>query len=452
MKRLINLFTAILALMLMLCAGAGADPAKTDGTVTAWIGEGNELFLKCTDGVTRKLSVPMKDLLQMTDTEAVGLTQNNQIVAVKKDGTGYSVLSEYATAEQIETQTDKTVVLEDGKLTVGETVFSERAVAAATDGLVLYWINRGENGFMLMQKEIPGKETEAAGRAPGTLTGKSVPEPAYLCVTGEALTVTAKDRSVVSFSLKDGASIPFAASGQETAGACMADGRLYRYTSTELGPWVVETIQNDAIQRVTVTPEPAAATPAQTQTPVPTPKTTPVPTTVPGSGSQKQDDGNIYKGARGQTVRKIQLRLQELGYPVGYTDGSYGEQTQMAVNLFYEAIGQRERNYITQSMYRKLFANDAPYYDPYMPLQKGNQGTRVRMLQTALKKRGYDPGKIDGIYGQMTINAMAAFQQAVEYVPAQGEYPGEYANREILITLLGEDPQPVTNTDLGGNG
>ena len=229
----------------------------------------------------------------------------------------------------------------------------------------------------------------------------------------------------------------------------MADGRLYRYRTTELVPWVLETIENDAMLLVTVTPAPTV-TPVPTPTPTATPQATLVPTTAPSGGgsSQRQDDGNIYKGAKGQTVRKIQRRLQELGYPVGYVDGSYGDQTQTAVSLFYEAIRQRERNYVTPGMYRKLFASDAPYYDPYAPLQRGDSGLRVRMMQLMLRRVGYDPIQIDGAYGQMTVNAMAAYQQAVGYTPAQGEIPGEYASRAVLEKLLGLDPVPVTNTDL----
>ncbi len=448
MKRLIYIFAAIL--MLTICTAACADPARTDGTVTVWIGEENALFLNCTDGVTRKLSTPMKDILRLTETDAVGLTQDNQIVSVKKDGTGYSILSRSATTEEIASQIDNPFVIdEEGKLTVGDTVYSERAAAAATDGLILYWVNRGDNGYILMQKEMPGTEGATAARTPAVLTGMSVPEPVFLCVTKEALTLTAADRSIVSVSLTSGESRSFPASGQATTAACMADGRLYRYDTTELVPWVLETIQNDAMQLVTVTPAPTA-----TASPAPTPQVTLVPTAVPGGGSsQKKDDGNIYKGAGGQTVRKIQRRLSELGYPVGYVDGSYGDQTQIAVSLFYEAIRQRERSYITPSMYQKLFSSSAPYYDPYMPLQKGDQGLRVRMLQTALKKKGYDPSKIDGSYGNLTVQAMAAYQKSIGYTPAAGETAGEYASRDVLQKLFGSDPpMPVTGTDYGGWG
>ncbi len=440
------LAAAILAML--LCAGACADPARTDGTVTVWIGEENALFLKCSDGVTRKLSAPMKDILKLTETDAVALTQANRIVSIRKDGTAYSILSENATTEEIAAQTDNTILLEDnGKLTIDGTVYSERAAAAATDGLVLYWVNRGDSGFVLMQKALPGHEEAAASRVPTALTGMSVPEPVFLCVTGEALTLTAADRSIISISLSTGESVPFPASGQETTAACMADGRLYRYNTTDQVPWVLETIQNDAMQLVTVTPAPTAAATATA-----TPRVTLVPTAAPGGNSSQQDDGNIYKGASGRTVRKIQQRLLELGYPVGYVDGSYGDQTQVAVNLFYEAIRQRERAYITPSAYQKLFSSGAPYYDPYMPLQKGDRGLRVRMVQTALRKNGFDPVKIDGIYGDMTVQAMASYQASVGYVPASGETAGEYASRDLLQKLLGPDPQPVTSTDLVGWG
>ena len=448
MKRLILLLAAVFAAVLF--ANACADPAKTDGQVTAWIGEENALFLHCSDGVTRKLSVPMRDVLKMTDTDVIGLTQARQIVSVKKDGTGYSVLSASATDAEIETYTDHAFDLDsEGKLTIGTTVFSERAAAAATDGKMLYWVNRGDNGFVLMQKEIADSAAADAGKMTVSLTGKSVPEPLFLCVTAEALTLTAADRSIVAISLSTGETRTFPASGKMTSGACMADDRLYRYNTTELVPWTLETIQNDAMQLVTVTPAPTAA-----PTATPTPRATPVPTNPPSGGgsSQGQDDGNIYKGAKGKTVRKIQQRLADLGFPVGYVDGSYGDQTQIAVSLFYEAIGQRERSHITQSMYSKLFSRNAPYYDPYMPLRRGDQGLRVRMLQIALRKTGYDPIKIDGIYGDMTVNAMAAYQQAVGYIPGPNEPAGTYAARELLEKLLGPDPQPVTNTDLGGWG
>ena len=443
MKRLIFLLTVF---VLLACGAAGADPAKTDGTVTAWIGEDNNYYMILADGQPRRLTAPMKDILTIDETDVTALTQDGQLITVKKDGSSFSQLSLNATEEEIEARRDRTFQLTEGKLTAGDTVFSERAAAAATDGLVLYWINAGDNGYVLMHKELPGKEQQAFGRAPVSLTGKSVPEPLYLCVTAEALTLTAKDHSILCFNLKTGETQVFPASGQETAGACMVDNRLYRYTATETLPWQLETILNDAMQLVTVTPAPTLTpTPAPTATPTPRPTAAPTATPKSSSKGETSGNGNIYKGASGRTVRKIQQRLADLGYPVGWVDGSYGEQTQIAVNLFYDAIQAREHNYITPNMQKKLFAANAPEYDPYMPLQKGNRGLSVLYMQTALKMEGYDPGKLDGIYGENTIKAVAEYQKLIGYVPAEKEVPGEYASRELLEKLLGK---PATPTDL----
>lgn len=44
-------------------------------------------------------------------------------------------------------------------------------------------------------------------------------------------------------------------------------------------------------------------------------------------------------------------------------------------------------------------------------LKKGSRGDEVRILQTELKNLGYYSGKIDGIYGKGTVNAVKAFQR-----------------------------------------
>ena len=44
-------------------------------------------------------------------------------------------------------------------------------------------------------------------------------------------------------------------------------------------------------------------------------------------------------------------------------------------------------------------------------LKKGSRGAQVKTLQTALKDQGYYSGKIDGIYGKGTVNAVKAFQR-----------------------------------------
>ena len=44
-------------------------------------------------------------------------------------------------------------------------------------------------------------------------------------------------------------------------------------------------------------------------------------------------------------------------------------------------------------------------------MKKGSRGTDVKTLQTALKNLGFYSGKIDGIYGKKTVNAVKAYQR-----------------------------------------
>jgi len=49
---------------------------------------------------------------------------------------------------------------------------------------------------------------------------------------------------------------------------------------------------------------------------------------------------------------------------------------------------------------------------PTAPLKPGDNGDQVKVLQTALEKLGYSPGKIDGDYGPSTTAAVKQFQEA----------------------------------------
>lgn len=50
-------------------------------------------------------------------------------------------------------------------------------------------------------------------------------------------------------------------------------------------------------------------------------------------------------------------------------------------------------------------------------LRFGSTGPAVRELQTLLRARGFDPGPIDGIFGQRTQAAVIAFQRSRGLVP-----------------------------------
>ena len=419
---------SVLILFCLLCAAAGASPAMTDGEATGWIADNNYLFLQTPGGMVAQLSMPIYDLVQMTDDELFCLSGNQQIIAVKKDGSGSRIV-ENADGDTIR---NLRMRLEDGILILNEQQIASSVSAAATDGRYLYYVEKtGPSSFVLRVSDTgnDGRLIMQQSRDAYALSfsDKYVAEPVSITVTREAVTLTAKDQQITALNLLTGESTVHHAASDRTAAACVQGGMLYRYQLAEDGHWI-----------------PESGTALSTPTPMPTQTPTPTPGPTQNPQGYTDDDGTIYFGAYGSTVRKIQRRLYDLGYPISGIDGKYGEETQLAINLFCDAIHVREHRYITRRVQNKLFSKDAPVYDPYLPLKMGDEGVSVLYMQIKLKELGYDPGKLDGIYGKNTVDAVAHFQAANGMSPGPGdkEKPGECASRELLELLFNTEPGP----------
>ena len=438
-----QLFLIALTVLCVLCAGACAEPALTDGTTTGWIAEHDYLYLRNAKGRISQMPMAMADLLQITDDELICLTQDQRVIAVKKDGTGSR------NADQTEVfRNGRPVELgENGELKLNGNLISSAARTAVQDGTFLYYTEKTEQGYILrvhaLQNDMKPISQGSREACAASLTGKAIPEPLSLTVTGEALTLTAADRSVIVMNLMNGETAEFPAAGSVTAAACQMNGTLYRYQKTADQGWTLES----ALAAAAATPT-AAPTTAPTAAPTATPKATATPkptaTAKPTADPESyvDEDGTIHRGASGSTVKKIQKRLSELGYPVGKIDGTYGASTQAAINLFCDAINVKEHDYITRKVQKKLFADDAPVYDEYMPLKKGDKGAHVKRMQKRLKELGFDPGSADGVYGKKTVAAVARFLAAYDLTSSVAETAGETASREMLIILYDPNTKP----------
>ena len=78
-----------------------------------------------------------------------------------------------------------------------------------------------------------------------------------------------------------------------------------------------------------VTPVPATPAPLPTAAVIVSTAAPSAPTATPGVRY-----GTIYVGDKGENVRRLQKRLNELGYYKGKIDGQYGQQTRRAVEEF----------------------------------------------------------------------------------------------------------------------
>lgn len=140
-------------------------------------------------------------------------------------------------------------------------------------------------------------------------------------------------------------------------------------------------------------------------------------------------------GSRGDDVKQLQNRLNELGYSCGAADGIFGNATRTAVINFQRANGLAADGIAGPATLGKLFAN-VPPADQKPPaqnppvdnppssgspgtqipitqtLRRGSRGEQVKILQNRLKELGYDAGTADGIFGAKTHNAVIAFQRA----------------------------------------
>jgi len=110
------------------------------------------------------------------------------------------------------------------------------------------------------------------------------------------------------------------------------------------------------------TPIPYAAmhTPTPVPTAVPTPEPTPTPT--PSPVPTPSPTPRLYvlaSGSAGASVRKLQARLQELGYLSEDPDGFFGPKTEAAVKLFQEVNGLKVDGVAGQITQEKLYYDAA---------------------------------------------------------------------------------------------
>jgi len=114
----------------------------------------------------------------------------------------------------------------------------------------------------------------------------------------------------------------------------------------------------------------------------------------------------LSAGAQGDEVRRLQLALIAANYDPGGVDGVYGAGTEAAVRRFQGDHGLTADGIAGPRTWEALGAGtlDAEL------LRKGSSGIRVRQLQEALSKAGYDPAGVDGVYGAGTESAVRRFQ------------------------------------------
>lgn len=121
----------------------------------------------------------------------------------------------------------------------------------------------------------------------------------------------------------------------------------------------------------------------------------------------------LYRiGDEGEPVRDIQDRLRALGFgTVSDKAGQFGPGTEAAVRTFQAARGVGVDGIVGPDTWRAMVAAGYSLGDRLLyhrvPMMRGDD---VADLQRRLNSLGFDCGKVDGIFGPDTLDALLDFQ------------------------------------------
>lgn len=168
----------------------------------------------------------------------------------------------------------------------------------------------------------------------------------------------------------------------------------------------------------------------------------------------------LQKNDKNDNVRRLQQALTQLGYYSGTIDGSYGKGTQAAVTAYQQANGLSVDGIAGSATIALLESQTGIDIDgtsssdssvnttglfkgDYTKMQYSSSGSRVRVLQQALKDLGFNVSKVDGVFGQSTHEAVIAFQKAVGLTADGKAGKNTLMKLESYFDIYGNVAQPL---------
>ena len=160
----------------------------------------------------------------------------------------------------------------------------------------------------------------------------------------------------------------------------------------------------------------------------------------------------IVNGARGDQVVNLQKSLKKLGFDPGVIDGIFGGKTEAAVKQFQASKGLLVDGKVGPNTKASLCSAlgaapeepiDASCDTSPGVIVNGARGDQVVNLQKSLKKLGFDPGVIDGIFGGKTEAAVKQFQASNSLVVDGKVGPNTKASLCSALNSLPVPPNPI---------
>lgn len=125
--------------------------------------------------------------------------------------------------------------------------------------------------------------------------------------------------------------------------------------------------------------------------------------------------GRLMHGASsGENVRLLQATLKALGYDPGGLDGVYGPHTAAAVRNYQQDRNLPAEGVVRADTWAQLSSErGSTIHGRTLPrtIVGAIAGDDVRIVQQTLLNAGFNPGRVDGVYGPDTANAVRTYQK-----------------------------------------
>ena len=190
----------------------------------------------------------------------------------------------------------------------------------------------------------------------------------------------------------------------------------------------------------------AAASAPTTAAAAPTPRKPRATTTParekPAATAKPRPKPVLAKGAKGEKVRELQVRLRQLDWYAGTITGTYGSSTVKGVKGFQGKRGLKKTGTVDATTWSQLKKRTkTPTRDerhnvlrPGRAIYKqGSTGGKVRELQARLKQIGWFSGLVTGSYGSATASSVRGFQGR-RGIPVTGQVDARTWSRLVAMT------------------
>ncbi len=122
-----------------------------------------------------------------------------------------------------------------------------------------------------------------------------------------------------------------------------------------------------------------------------------------------------------RAVRHVQQHLNAAGFSPKRTDGVFDERTAGAVKQFQRRAGLDVTGRVDGRTWHELSKSTMKADGPTSPAQRmGERSAAVKNSERILKKLGYNPGKVDGIFDRHTQRASRAYERKHDGTGANG--------------------------------